>query len=42
MKTIGKVAQELGINVETIRFYERQTLIIQPIKPARPRCQISH
>ena len=34
MKTIGKVAQELGINVETIRFYERKGLIKQPIKPS--------
>ena len=33
MKTIGKVAQELGISVETIRFYEQKGLIKQPIKP---------
>ncbi|WP_105168837.1 MerR family transcriptional regulator [Pseudoalteromonas sp. T1lg23B] len=34
MKTIGVVAKELGISVETIRFYERKGLIEQPIKPA--------
>ncbi len=30
--TIGKAAQEAGVNVETIRFYERQGLIEQPPK----------
>lgn len=33
MKTIGKLAKELGINVETVRFYERKGLIVQPLKP---------
>jgi MerR family mercuric resistance operon transcriptional regulator len=33
MKTIGKLAKELNINVETIRFYEKKGLISQPIKP---------
>lgn len=33
MKTIGKLARELKMNVETIRFYEREGLITQPIKP---------
>ncbi len=33
MKTIGGVAKELKINVETIRYYEREGLIQQPIKP---------
>lgn len=32
--TIGQIAQQLGINVETIRFYERRGLIAQPPKPA--------
>ncbi len=32
-KTISKVAKELDINVETVRFYERRGLIEQPIKP---------
>ena len=31
--TIGKVARKAGVNVETIRFYERQGLIRQPPKP---------
>ncbi|MCF2948812.1 MerR family DNA-binding protein [Paraglaciecola aquimarina] len=33
MKTIGKLAQSLNLNVETIRFYEREGLITQPTKP---------
>lgn len=33
MKTIGKLAKELDINIETIRFYEKKRLISQPIKP---------
>lgn len=32
-RTISKVAKELDINVETIRFYERRGLIKQPSKP---------
>lgn len=31
--TIGKVAREAGVGVETIRFYERTRLIEQPPKP---------
>lgn len=30
--TIGKLAEQLGINVETVRFYEREGLIKQPVK----------
>jgi MerR family mercuric resistance operon transcriptional regulator len=33
MKTIGKLAKELDLSVETIRFYEREGLIKQPQKP---------
>jgi MerR family transcriptional regulator, mercuric resistance operon regulatory protein len=33
-RTISKVAKELNINVETVRFYERRGLIAQPPKPA--------
>lgn len=33
MKTIGKLAKELNVNIETIRFYEKKGLIEQPIKP---------
>jgi MerR family mercuric resistance operon transcriptional regulator len=33
MKTIGKLAKELDINVETVRFYERKGLIVQPPRP---------
>ncbi|MBN8945094.1 MAG: MerR family DNA-binding protein [Rhizobiales bacterium] len=31
--TIGKAARAAGVNVETIRFYERRGLIPQPRKP---------
>ena len=31
--TISKAAQNAGVGVETIRFYERKGLIEQPIKP---------
>jgi MerR family copper efflux transcriptional regulator len=31
--TIGKAAHAAGVGVETIRFYERQQLIMQPPKP---------
>ncbi len=30
MPTIGKLAKEAGVNVETIRYYERRGLIKQP------------
>jgi len=36
-RTIGKLARELGIGVETIRFYERKGLITQPPKSEGPR-----
>ena len=29
MLTIGKVARAAGVNVETIRFYERQGIVQQ-------------
>lgn len=32
--TIGKAAREAAVGVETIRFYERQGLIEQPVKRA--------
>lgn len=32
--TIGRIAGKAGVNVETIRFYERKGLIDQPRKPA--------
>lgn len=33
MHTIGQLADAAKVNVETIRYYERQGLIEQPIKP---------
>jgi len=34
-RTISKLAKELGINIETVRFYERKKLIKQPLKPSQ-------
>jgi MerR family mercuric resistance operon transcriptional regulator len=31
--TIAKAAQQAGVGIETIRFYERRGLIEQPLKP---------
>ncbi|OIP35599.1 MAG: heavy metal-responsive transcriptional regulator [Deltaproteobacteria bacterium CG2_30_66_27] len=31
--TIGQVAKQCGVGVETIRFYEREGLIAQPSRP---------
>lgn len=31
--TIGTLAKKAGVNVETIRFYQRRGLLIQPVKP---------
>lgn len=33
MMTIGQLAEDAGVNVETIRFYERKGLIAQPSRP---------
>ena len=32
--TIGRLAEEAGVNVETIRYYQRRGLMDEPIKPA--------
>jgi len=31
--TIGQVAAQCGVGVETVRFYEREGLIVQPSRP---------
>jgi MerR family mercuric resistance operon transcriptional regulator len=31
--TIGIVAKKAGVNVETIRFYQRRGLLVEPVKP---------
>jgi MerR family mercuric resistance operon transcriptional regulator len=36
-RTIGRLAKEVGVGVETVRFYERQGLIAQPRKSDGPR-----
>ena len=33
--TIGKLASQAGVGVETVRFYERSGLLDQPARPAR-------
>ena len=33
-RTIGRLAQEAGVNVETVTFYERRGLLLQPKTPA--------
>jgi MerR family mercuric resistance operon transcriptional regulator len=33
VRSIGQLAKELNVNVETIRFYQRKGLIAQPPKP---------
>ena len=32
--TIGRLAKEAGVNIETIRYYQRRGLIEEPPKPA--------
>ena len=31
--TIGRLARQAGVNVETVRYYERRGLIVQPPRP---------
>jgi len=31
--TIGTLAAEAGVNVETIRFYQRKSLLTEPVRP---------
>lgn len=33
--TIGQLAKAAGVNVETIRYYQRIELIAEPVKPAQ-------
>ncbi|MBH0063532.1 Hg(II)-responsive transcriptional regulator [Pseudoalteromonas sp. NZS71] len=40
-RTISKIAKEIGINIETVRFYERKGLIKQPVKPLQGYRQYS-
>jgi len=34
-RTIGRVAEEAGVNVETVRYYQRQGLLSNPPRPQR-------
>jgi MerR family mercuric resistance operon transcriptional regulator len=36
-RTIGRVAKEAGVSVETVRYYERQGMIDQPPRTGGPR-----
>ena len=31
--TIGKLAQQAGVNIQTIRYYQRRGLLEEPAKP---------
>ena len=31
--SIGQLAKQVNVNIETIRYYERRGLIDQPVKP---------
>lgn len=31
--TIGALAKNAGVNIETIRFYQRRGLLVEPVKP---------
>lgn len=33
--TIGTLAQEAGVNVETVRYYQRRGLVLEPARPLR-------
>lgn len=33
--TIGKLAQQANVTIETIRYYQRKGLLVEPDKPAR-------
>jgi MerR family transcriptional regulator, mercuric resistance operon regulatory protein len=33
--TIGRMANKAGVNVETIRFYQRRGLLVEPEKPLK-------
>lgn len=35
--TIGRLADEAGVNVETIRYYQRRRLMLEPEKPINGR-----
>lgn len=39
--TIGQLASSAGVNVETVRYYERRGLISQPLRPPQGHRQYS-
>ncbi len=40
--TIGKVAKKAGVNIETIRYYERQGLISRPQRMQSGLCSLGY
>jgi len=40
--TIGKVARAAGVNVETVRYYQRSGLVPEPQRPAGGMRRYSH
>lgn len=40
--TIGRLAEAVGVNVETIRYYQRRGLIAEPMKPPGGHRRYSH
>jgi hypothetical protein len=39
--TIGAVAKQAGVGVETIRYYQRIGLVREPARPAKARLQVA-
>lgn len=39
--TIGKLAEAAGVNIETIRYYQRRGLLDEPVKPQSPPIKIT-
>ncbi|WP_437126206.1 MerR family DNA-binding transcriptional regulator [Noviherbaspirillum album] len=35
MLTIGQMAKQSNVNVETVRYYQRRGLLPEPVKPPR-------
>ncbi|GAC1645371.1 MAG: Hg(II)-responsive transcriptional regulator [Acidobacteriaceae bacterium] len=40
--TIGKLAEAAGVNIETVRYYQRQGLLDEPAKPSSGYRHYSH
>ena len=38
--TIGQMARQAGVGIDTVRFYERQGLLAEPRRSASERCPL--